>query len=128
MQFGFMPGLMQYSSSDSYKKNILLRTRNCTSHLLTLKRRSIAYQEKSSGGPCENLAYRNGLCDSCRLCTTTPEAELVSITPTVMNLESKLESTRVRYLALSYSSLYSKLCLVSSALGHPGRRAQNEAE
>ena len=35
MQFGFMP---------------------CTSHLLTLKRRSIAYQEKSSGGPCENLA------------------------------------------------------------------------
>ena len=59
MQFGFMPAvaqLMQYSSSDSYKKNILLRTRNCTSHLLTLKRRSIAYQEKSSGGPCENLA------------------------------------------------------------------------
>ena len=43
-----------------------------------------------------------------------------SITPTVMNLESKLEFTRVRYLALSYSSLYSKLCLVSSALGHPG--------
>ena len=36
-------------------KNILLRTRNCTSHLLTLKRRSIAYQEKSSGGPCEKL-------------------------------------------------------------------------
>ena len=32
------------------------RTRNCTSHLLTLKRRSIAYQEMSSGGPCENLA------------------------------------------------------------------------
>ena len=63
--------LMQYSYSDSYKKNILLRTRNCTSHLLTLKRRSIAYQEKSSGGPCENLAKRNGLCDSCRLCTTT---------------------------------------------------------
>ena len=26
----------------------------------------------------------------------------------------------VRYLALCYSSLYSKLCLVSSALGHPG--------
>ena len=36
-----------------------------------------------------------------------------------MNLESKLEFTRVRYLALSYSSLYSKLCLASSALGHP---------
>ena len=46
------------------------------------------------------------MCDSCRLCTTTPEAELESITPTVMNLESKLEYTRVRYLALSYSSLY----------------------
>ena len=45
--------LMQYSYSDSYKKNILLRTRNCTSHLLTLKRLSIAYQEKSSGGPEE---------------------------------------------------------------------------
>ena len=27
--------LMQYSYSDSYKKNILLRTRNCTSYLLT---------------------------------------------------------------------------------------------
>ena len=58
MQFGFMPGR---GTTDaifilSYKKNILLRTRNCTSHLLTLKRRSIAYQEKSSGGPCENLA------------------------------------------------------------------------
>ena len=57
MQFGFMPGCGTTDSySDSYKKNILLRTRNCTSHLLTLKRRSIAYQEKSSGGPCENLA------------------------------------------------------------------------
>ena len=43
-----------------------------------------------------------------------------SITHTVMNLESKLEFTRVRYLALSHSSLYSKLYLVSSALGHPG--------
>ena len=50
----------------------------------------------------------------------SPEAELESITPTVMNLESKLEFTRVRYLAPSYLSLYSKLCLVSSALGHPG--------
>ena len=37
-----------------------------------------------------------------------------------MNLESKLEFTRVRYLALSFSSFYLKLCLVSSALGHPG--------
>ena len=43
-----------------------------------------------------------------------------SITPTVMNLESKLEFTRVQYLALSYLSLYSKLCPVSSSLGHPG--------
>ena len=32
----------------------------------------------------------------------------------------KVKFTRVRYLALSYSSLYSKLCPVSSALGHPG--------
>ena len=30
-----------------------------------------------------------------------------------MNLESKLEFTRVRYLALSYSSLFSKLCPVT---------------
>ena len=59
------------------------------------------------------------MCNLCRLCTTTPEAELESITPTVMNLESKLEFTRVRYLALSYSSLYSKLCPMSSALGQP---------
>ena len=47
-------------------------------------------------------------------------SKVESITPTVMNLESKLEFTRVRYLAPSYSSLYSKLCLVSSALEHPG--------
>ena len=40
-------------------------------------------------------------------------------TPTVMNLESKLEFTRIRYLALSYSSLYSKLCLVSFRTGTP---------
>ena len=32
----------------------------------------------------------------------------------------KLEFTRVRYLALSYLSLYSKLYLASSALGYPG--------
>ena len=50
MQFGFMPGR---GTTDAI---FILRTRNCTSHLLTLKRRSIAYQEKSSGGPCENLA------------------------------------------------------------------------
>ena len=49
-----------------------------------------------------------------------PRSPPESITPTVMNLESKLEFTRVRYLALSYSSLYSKLCLASSALGHRG--------
>ena len=48
------------------------------------------------------------------------DREAESITPTMMNLESKLEFTRVRYLALPYSSWYSKLCLVSSALGHPG--------
>ena len=51
MQFGFMPGR---GTTDAIF--ILLRTRNCTSHLLTLKRRSIAYQEMSSGGPCKNLA------------------------------------------------------------------------
>ena len=56
MQFGFMPGRGTTDSYSDSKKNILLRTRNCTSHLLTLKRCSIAYQEKSSGGPCENLA------------------------------------------------------------------------
>ena len=42
------------------------------------------------------------MCNSCRLCTTTPEAELESITPTVMNLESKLEFTRVQDLALLF--------------------------
>ena len=51
MEFGFMPG----RGTDAIFI-LLLRTRNCTSHLLTLKRRLIEYQEKSSGGPCENLA------------------------------------------------------------------------
>ena len=45
---------------------------------------------------------------------------LESITPTLMNLELKLEFIRVQCLAFSYSSLYSKLCHVSSALAHPG--------
>ena len=40
-----------------------------------------------------------------RLCTTTPEVKLDSITPTMMNLELKLEFIRVQYfIALSYSS------------------------
>ena len=36
-----------------------------------------------------------------------------------MNLESKLEFLRSQYLALCYLSFYSKLCHVSSAMGHP---------
>ena len=42
------------------------------------------------------------------------------VSNTVMNLELKLEFIRVQYLAQSYTSFYSKLCHVSSALGHPG--------
>ena len=112
--------LMQYSSSDSCKKNIWLRTGNYTLLLLTLKRHSIEYQERLFGGPCENLTLRNGLCSLYRLCITTPEAKLESVTPTVMNLELKLEFITVQYLAISYSSLYSKFCHVSSALRHAG--------
>ena len=50
MQFGFMPGR---DTTDAIfilrqlQENIWLRTRNCTSLLLTLKRHSIEYQEKS---------------------------------------------------------------------------------
>ena len=44
----------------------------------------------------------------------------VRVSNTVMNLELKLEFIRVQYLALSYTSFYSKLCHLSSALGHPG--------
>ena len=107
MQFGFMPGrgaqLMQYSSSDIYKKNMWLRTRNFTALLLTLKRHLIEYQEKSFGGPCKNLALRNGFCSLYRLCTTTLEVKL-----TVDNTYSdefgvkvlKLELIRVQYVGI----------------------------
>ena len=46
MQYGFMPGLVTTDAIfilRQLKKNNLLRTRNCTSYLLTLKRHSIAY-------------------------------------------------------------------------------------
>ena len=59
-----------------------------------------------------------GLCGLCRLCTTTPEVKLQPTTLTVMNLGLKLDFIKVQYLVLSYSSLCSKLCHVSSALGH----------
>ena len=102
--------LMQYSSSDSCKKNIWLRTGNCTLLLLTLKRHLIEYQEKLFDRLWENVALRNALCSLYRLCTTTPKVKLESITPTVMNLKIIM----VQYLALSFSLLYSKLCHVSS--------------
>ena len=65
------------------------------------------------------MAWRNGSRSLYRLCTTAPQVKSESVTPAVMNLESKLEFIRVQYLALSYSSLYVKFCRVSSALGHP---------
>ena len=74
--------LMQYLSSDSCKKNIWLRTGNCTLLLLTLKRHLIEYQEKLFGGPCENLAFWNELCSLHRLCTTMPEVKLESVNNT----------------------------------------------
>ena len=123
MQFGFMPGR---STTDAIsilrqlQKNIWLRTGNYTSLLLTLKRHSMEYQEKVFGGQCENFVLRNGSPSLYRLCATKPDVKLESITPTMINLELKLEFIRVQYLVLSYSSFYSKPCHVSSSLGHPG--------
>ena len=88
--------LMQYSSSDSCKKNIWLRTGNYALLSLTLKRHSIKYQEKLFGGSYENLTFRNGLCSLYRLCKTPPEVKLESITPTVMNLEFKFKFIKVQ--------------------------------
>ena len=59
MQFGFMYGR---GTTDAifmlrhFQKNTWLRTGNCSSLLLSLKRHSIEYQEMLFGGPCENLA------------------------------------------------------------------------
>ena len=91
MQFGFMPG------------------RGTTDAIFILRQ----LQEKHLA---KNKKLYFAFVDLEKAFDRVPE----SITPTVMNLESKLEFTRDRYLALSYSSLYSKLCLASSALGHPG--------
>ena len=55
-------------------------------------KKAFKYQEKLFGEPCENLALRNGLCGLYRLCTTTPEVKLESITPDPF----RRSSTRVR--------------------------------
>ena len=123
MQFGLMPG---HGKTDAVfilrqlQEKHLAKNKKLYFAFVDLEKALDRVSRKVSWWAMRKLGMRNGLCDSCRLCTTTPEAELESITPTVMNLESKLEFTRVRYLALSYLSLYSKLCPVSSALGHPG--------
>lgn len=110
--------LMQHSSSDNCQKNIWLITGNC-SRICWPSKGIRSSKKKSYLVPCENLALRNELCSLYRQRTTTPEVKLEWITPTVMNLESKLEFIRVQCLALSYLSLRSKLCLVKSTMGHP---------
>ena len=47
--------------------------------LLTLKRHSSEYQEKSFGGPSKISALRNRLCSLHRLCATTPEVKLEAL-------------------------------------------------
>ena len=123
MQFGFMPGR---GTTDA----IFILRQLQEKHLAKNKKLYFAFVDLEKAFDCiprkviwwamRKLGIEEWIVQFVQAMYNNTRSRVESITPTVMNLESKLEFTRVRYLALSYSSLYSKLCLVSSALGHPG--------
>ena len=123
MQFGFMPGR---GTTDAIfilrqlQEKHLAKNKKLYFAFVDLEKAFDRVPRKVIWWAMQKLGIEEWIVRFVQATCKTPEAEFESITPTVMNLESKLEFTRVQYLALSYSSFYSKLCLASSALGHPG--------
>ena len=123
MQFGFMPGrgttdaifILRHLQEKHLAKNkkLYFAFVDLEKAFDRVPRKVIWWAMRKLGIEEWNVRFVQAMYNNTR-------SRVESITTTVLNLESKLEFTRVRYLALSYSSLYSKLCLVSSALGHPG--------
>ena len=123
MQFGFMPAWRTTDAIFILKQlheKSLAKNRKLYFAFVDLEKVFDRVPRKIIWWPYENLALRSGLCSLYRLCTTTPGVKLESVTPTMMNLELKLDFIRIQYLPVSYSSLNLKLCHVSSAPGHPG--------
>ena len=82
MKFGFMPGLGKTVA-------IFVLRQFQEKHLAKNRKLAFVVLEMMC---CHLLALK---CSLCRLCTTKPEIKLESITPTVMNLELKLEFIKV---------------------------------
>ena len=77
--------------------------------------------KRSSGGRWENLMWRSGLYDWCRGCMPMSGAMSVLVRGTEKCLKWRLVFTNAQYSACYSSSLCLMPCLVSSALGSPGK-------
>ena len=123
MQFGFMPGR---GTTDAIfilrqlQEKHLAKNKKLYFAFVDLEKAFDRVPRKVIWWAMRKLGIEEWIVRFVQAMYNNTRSRVESITRTVMNLESKLEFTRVRYLALSYSSLYSKLCPVSSALGHPG--------
>ena len=123
MQFGFMPG---HGTTDAIfilrqlQEKHLAKNKKLYFAFVDLEKAFDRVPRKVIWWAMRKLGIEEWIVRFVQAMYNNTRSRVESITPTVMNLESKLEFTRVRYLALSYSSLYSKLCLASSVLGHPG--------
>ena len=123
MQFGFMPGRGTTSAIfilRQLQEKHLAKNKKLYFAFVDLEKAFDRVPRKVIWWAMRKLGIEEWIVRFVQAMYNNTRSRVESITPTVMNLESKLEFTRVRYLALSYSSLNSKVCLASSALGHLG--------